>query len=516
MNADLSTQAADATPAHTAEPGTPGAPGKIIAVHLNYPSRAAQRGRTPAKPSYFLKPSSSVAATGGTLERPAGAELLAFEGEVALIIGRPTRRVSPAEGWAAVSGVTAANDFGIYDLRTADKGSNLRSKGGDGFTPLGPRVIPAAGLDPAALRVRTWVNGELVQNDTTADLLFPFGQLVADLSQLLTLEPGDVILTGTPAGSSVVLPGDVVEVEVDAPDAAGAPSSGRLVTTITAGTEPFGDFGSKPAVDDLQRIEAWGSEDEHAAAVAAGRASALEGAQAAQPASVLTEEIKEQIAGVAVATLSVALRKRGYHDIFIDGVFSNHPGARMIGTAKTLRFIPFRPDLFASHAGGFNAQKVAFDTVNPGEVLVVEARGQRGTGTVGDVLALRAQVRGAAGIVTDGGVRDFDAVAQFDIPVFSQGAHPSVLGRKHVPWEVDATIACGGAAVQPGDIIVGDGDGVIVIPPQLLAEVVAEAAEQERQDAYVAEQVAAGESVDGLFPMNAAWKARYSEWLAQQ
>ncbi len=493
-------------------------PGKIIAVHLNYPARAAQRGRVPEKPSYFLKPATSLAASGDSLERPAGAELLAFEGEIALVIGRPTRRVSPAEGWAAISGVTAANDFGIYDLRTADKGSNLRSKGGDGFTPVGPRIIPAAGLDPAALRVRTWVNGELAQNDTTAELLFPFGQLVADLSQLLTLEPGDIILTGTPAGSSVVLPGDVVEVEVDAPDAAGAPSTGRLVTTITAGTAAFGDFGSKPAVDDLQRIEAWGSADEHAAAVAAGRATPLEGTPgraAASVAPVLTDEIKEHLAGVAVATLSVSLRKRGYHDIFIEGVSSNHAGDRIVGTAKTLRFIPFRPDLFERHGSGFNAQKLAFDTVNPGEVLVVEARGERGTGTVGDVLALRAQVRGAAGIVTDGGVRDFDAVAQLGIPVFSQGAHPSVLGRKHVPWEVDVTIACGGAAVQPGDIIVGDGDGVIVIPPQLLAEVVAEAAEQERQDAYVAEQVAAGESVDGLFPMNASWQARYAQWTGR-
>jgi 5-oxopent-3-ene-1,2,5-tricarboxylate decarboxylase/2-hydroxyhepta-2,4-diene-1,7-dioate isomerase len=192
-------------------------PGKVIALHLNYPSRIAQRGRTPEQPSYFLKPSTSVAAAGAPLERPAGTELLAFEGEIALIIGRTTRRVTPDDGWAAVAAVTAANDFGVYDLRWADKGSNLRSKGGDGFTPLGPDVIPAEGLDPAALRIRTWVNGELVQNDTTAELVFPFGRLVADLSQLITLEPGDVILTGTPAGSSVVGPGDVVEVEVDAP-----------------------------------------------------------------------------------------------------------------------------------------------------------------------------------------------------------------------------------------------------------------------------------------------------------
>jgi 2-keto-4-pentenoate hydratase/2-oxohepta-3-ene-1,7-dioic acid hydratase in catechol pathway/regulator of RNase E activity RraA len=477
-------------------------PGKIIAVHLNYRSRAEQRGRTPAQPSYFFKPASSIAASGDTLERPAGTELLAYEGEIALIIGRRVRRVNPEQSWAAVSGVTAANDFGVYDLRTADKGSNVRSKGGDGFTPLGPAVIPAAEIDPHALRVRTWLNGTLVQEGTSDTLLFSFRQLVADLSQLMTLEPGDVILTGTPAGSSVAAPGDVVEVEVDAPTAPGAPSSGRLVTTITQGTDAFGDFGTKPSVDDHQRIEAWGD------AEAAGIASQ----PATEPAAfTLTDDLREKIGQIGVATLSAQLRNRGYTDIFIEGVSTNKPGTRMVGQARTLRFIPFRPDLFASHGGGFNAQKRVFDTVNPGEVLVVEARGERGTGTVGDVLALRAQVRGAAGIVTDGCVRDYDVVAGLDIPTFSQGSHPSVLGRRHVPWETDVTIACGGAAVQPGDVIVGDGDGVIVIPAALVEEIVQAGLTQELEDAWVAEQVAGGASVDGLFPMNATWKAAYRE-----
>ncbi|MGK0715568.1 fumarylacetoacetate hydrolase family protein [Leucobacter sp. W1153] len=485
-------------------------PGKIIAVHLSYPSRMQQRGREAAFPSYFFKPSSSLAATGGIIERPAGTELLAFEGEIALVIGTPARWVTPEEGWSHVAQVTAANDFGLYDLRAADKGSNVRNKGGDGFTPIGPTAISTEGLSQGDFRVRTWVNGQLVQDDTSDTLKFPFGQLVADLSQHMTLEPGDVILTGTPAGSSVVLPGDVVEVEVDAPNAPGAPSSGRLVTTVTQGTTAFGDFGNKPKVDNLQRIEAWGSKEEHAAAVAAGRASSLEkDAEESAVAGPLTDEIRELLDGVAVATVSAALRKRGYVDIFIDGVYPNHEGDRILGTAKTLRFIPFRPDLFKAHAGGFNAQKRAFDTVNPGEVLVVEARGIPSTGTVGDVLALRAQVRGAAGIVTDGGVRDFAAVQEFDIPVFSQGAHPSVLGRRHVPWETDVTIACGGAAVQPGDIIYGDRDGVLVIPPFLLEEVAREAAAQEVEDAWVAEQVAGGAAVDGLFPMNAEWRARF-------
>lgn len=471
-------------------------PGKIIALHLNYPSRAAQRGRVPAQPSYFLKPSTSYAVSGSTVERPAGTELLGFEGEVALVIGAPARRVPVEDAWAHVSGVTAANDLGVYDLRHADAGSNLRSKGGDGFTPIGPGVIDARAIDPAALRIRTWRNGELVQDDTTAELLFPFARLVADLSQLITLEPGDVILTGTPAGASVAQPGDVIEVEVDAPTAPGAPSTGRLTTTVVQGAEPLGDVGAQPRADDAQRVDAWGSRE------AAGLA----------PEWQLTAERSAQLASVSTATLSSQLRKRGYDEVSIDGVHALTPGSRLVGRARTLRFIPFRPDLFAEHGGGFNAQKRAFDSLKPGEVLVIEARGERNTGTVGDLLALRAQQLGAAGVVTDGAARDVAAVSELELPVFAAGAHPAVLGRRHVPWETDVTICCGGAAVQPGDVIVADDDGVLVIPPALVDEVAADAIEQEREEAFIAEQLAAGASVDGLYPMNAEWKARYAAW----
>ncbi|WP_226532269.1 fumarylacetoacetate hydrolase family protein [Microbacterium paraoxydans] len=478
-------------------------PGKIIAIHLSYASRADQRGRRPASPSYFFKPTSSVAPSGGTVERPAGTELLAFEGEIALVIGTSARRVPLDEAWSHVGGVTAANDLGLYDLRANDKGSNVRSKGGDGYTPLGPDVIDARSVDPEALRVRTWVNGELRQDDTTAGLIFPLAQLVADLSQHFTLDPGDVILTGTPAGSSVIVPGDVVEVEVDAPTAPGAPTSGRLLTTVTQGDVPFdGDLGSLPAVDDLQRTEAWGSRAE----------AGLAPIQSTR----LSPELRTLLLEAPTAGLSAQLRKRGHHSCFIDGVSVNLPGRKVVGTAKTLRFVPFREDLFAAHGGGYNAQKRAFDAVEEDEVIVIEARGDATTGTLGDILALRAKTRGAAGVVTDGGVRDFDAVAEIGLPVFSQGAHPSVLGRKHVPWDVDVTISCGGATVQPGDIIVGDSDGVIVIPPALAEEVAADAVAQEIEDAWIAEQVAAGHPVDGLFPLNAEWRARYDAAVADR
>ncbi|TFD17201.1 fumarylacetoacetate hydrolase family protein [Cryobacterium sp. TMT1-21] len=485
---------------------TLGTPGKIIALHLNYPSRAAQRGRTPSQPSYFLKPASSLSSSGAPVERPAGCELLVFEGEIALVIGRRTRGVPPEDGWAAVSHVTAANDFGVYDLRHADKGSNLRSKGGDGFTPVGPALLSAQDLDPAALRIRTWVNGTLAQEDTTADLLFGFGRLVADLSQLITLEPGDLILTGTPAGSSVVVPGDTVEVEVDAPGAPGAPSTGRLVSPITAGSVPFQDFGAKPLVDDLQRTEAWGS----------GEAAGLAPASVAAPAFDLTAELKARLNSVGTATLSAQLRKRGLNAVSIDGLRSTRPAARLVGRARTLRYIPAREDLFESHGGGYNAQKRAFDSLGTDDVLVIEARGELGTGTVGDILALRAQVRGAAGIVTDGGVRDLAAVTALSIPTYHAGPHPAVLGRRHVPWDTDLTIACGGASVQPGDVIVGDADGVLVIPPHLVEEVVAAAIVQEHEETFIAAMVAAGHGVDGLYPMNADWKARFRDWAKEQ
>ena len=505
-------------PGSSADPrfaALPGRPGKIVAVHLSYASRADQRGRRPQHPSYFFKPSSSVAASGGTIERPAGTELLAFEGEIALVIGAAARRVGIAEAWEHVAAVTAANDFGLYDLRANDKGSNVRSKGGDGYTPIGPALIDARRVHPDALRVRTWLNGDLVQEDTSAGMIFPLAQLVADLSQHFTLEPGDVILTGTPAGSSVAQPGDVVEVEVDVPE---GPTSGRLVTTVTQGDAPFdADLGSLPTVDDLQRAEAWGSREtaalpaddspESGHLADAGRSAADSPAPTRTP--VLGTALRAKLEAVPVAGLSAQLRKRGLNNVHIDGVRPLHPGSKLVGTARTLRFVPNREDLFASHGGGYNAQKRVFDAVGDGEVVVIEARGEAGSGTLGDILAIRAHARGAAGIVTDGGVRDAAAVAAVGIPVYSSGAHPAVLGRRHVPWDADLTIACGGTTVQPGDIIVGDADGVVVIPPAIVEEVVDAALAQEDEDAWIAERVAEGHPVDGLFPMNAEWRARF-------
>ncbi|SFK93163.1 fumarylacetoacetate hydrolase family protein [Amycolatopsis sacchari] len=466
-------------------------PGKVIAVHLSYASRAAQRGRTPAHPSYFLKTSSSVTGP-GTVERPEGTELLGFEGEIALVLGKAARRVSPGDAWACVGWVTAANDLGLHDLRKADRGSNVRSKGGDGYTPLGPDLIPADRLDPARIGVRTWLDGALVQDDSSAGMLFPFALMLADLSRVMTLEPGDVVLTGTPAGASVAEPGQRIEVEVFSLDAPGV-TSGRLTTEVVA-APALPSWGSPSEVDDAQRADAWGT----------------------PPAPVLTDDLRTRLGRVAVATLSVQLRKRGYDDSSIDGVRPLVPGTRLVGTARTLRYVPYRKDLFAAHGGGYNAQKRAIDSLGPGDVLVMEARGDATAGTIGDILALRAQVRGAAGVITDGAVRDARPLTELGLPVYCAGHHPAVLGRRHVPWETDTTISCGGATVQPGDVIVADDDGALVIPPGLVEEVLTAAEAQEEEEAFIAEMVGRGESVAGLYPLDAAWRRRFETWRADQ
>jgi regulator of RNase E activity RraA len=274
-----------------------------------------------------------------------------------------------------------------------------------------------------------------------------------------------------------------VEVEVEA---AGR-STGRLVSTAVRGTAPLPAYSAQPKATPEQWADAAGS--------------------AAPP--VLDDELVARVKGVALATLSSLLRTRGLNNVSIDGLRCTRPGTRLVGTARTLRYVPNREDLFRAHGGGYNAQKRLFDDVRPGEVIVMDARGETRAGTLGDVLALRAQQRGAAGVVTDGGLRDADAVTAIGVPTWFANPHPAVLGRHHVPWGVDETIACGGTTVQPGDVIVGDGDGLLVIPPGLLRELVADAEAQEAEEEFIARMVREGHPVRDLFPMNAAWRARY-------
>jgi len=199
--------------------------------------------------------------------------------------------------------------------------------------------------------------------------------------------------------------------------------------------------------------------------------------------------------------------------VFLEGVHANRAGARVVGRARTLRFIPFRPDLFARKGGGYNAQKVAFDTVGPGEVLVIDARGERGTGTVGDVLALRAQARGAAGIVTDGGFRDTNGIFKTGLPAYHRRPSSPPSPIVHRPIDLQLPIACGGVAVYPGDIVVGDRDAVLVIPPDVVEAVADEAVKNYEYEEFAELEVARGRSLKGLFPaVSDEAKRDYEEW----
>ena len=221
----------------------PVTPSKILATHLTYRSRAEEykMARMPSEPSYFMKPPSSLSGHLAPLARPPGCRFLNYEGEVAVVIGRRCHRVSVEDALGYVGGYTVANDWGVHDFRHADRGSMLRVKGQDGFCPLGPVMVDAADVDPDDLTLRTFVNGEEVQHGHTGtDLMFSFAYQIADLARLITLEPGDVLLTGTPAHSRPVEPGDAVAVEVE--------GIGRLENTVVQSEEPLPEVGEQPAV----------------------------------------------------------------------------------------------------------------------------------------------------------------------------------------------------------------------------------------------------------------------------
>jgi 2-keto-4-pentenoate hydratase/2-oxohepta-3-ene-1,7-dioic acid hydratase in catechol pathway/regulator of RNase E activity RraA len=453
---------------------------KIIGVHLNYPSRAAERGRVPEFPSYFLKPPSSLA-TDGQLVRPRDTELLGCEGEIALIVGREARNVSPEEARSHIGWLAPANDAGVADFRWADRGSAVLSKGHDGFTPIGP-AIPADSIELDELVLRTLRNGDVVQEDAASNLIFDFALLIADLSRFMTLVPGDVVLTGTPAGAFTASPGDVVEV-----DLAGR---SRVRSTVVEAEAPLPSYGAYPKVT------------KEARAFAGVEPSRLSG------------EAEAALRSVSVATLTVQLARHGIRDNCVRGLRSTRPDLRLFGYAKTLRYVPLREDVRDADTAELNAQKSAIEAIGPGEVLVIDARGEAGAGTIGDILAARALARGATGIVTDGGARDSPALAGLEIPTYFQAPHAAVLGLVHYPLESNVPIACGGVLVMPGDVIVGDAEGVLVVPAALAEEVARDALEQERREAWALERVDAGESVRGVYPIGPERTAEYEAWRA--
>ena len=213
-------------------------PTKILCCHLNHISRVREfQIQLPPAPTYFHKPISALNSHRGDVVRPANCKWLNFEGEVAIVIGRVTRSVTVEEAASCIAGYTIANDFGLHDFRDTDAGSMLRVKGADTLCPLGPGLVTDWRFEHKSIQTR--VNGAVVQDGSTDEMAWDMHYLVADLARLITLVPGDVILSGTPAMSRPVAPGDVVEVEVE--------GLGTLESRIVPGPEPVSDeVGAQP------------------------------------------------------------------------------------------------------------------------------------------------------------------------------------------------------------------------------------------------------------------------------
>lgn len=213
-------------------------PTKIIAVHLNYDSRTQEfMTKLPAAPTYFQKPVTAMNSHNAAVVRPQGCKWLNYEGEIVIVIGKTCRNISPAEAGEYIAGYTIGNDYGLHDFRDTDAGSMLRVKGSDTLAPIGPGVV--TDWDFRNKTIRTLVNGVVKQEDNTDNMEWDMHYLVADIARTITLVPGDILFSGTPAFSRPVQPGDVVEVEVE--------GLGKLTNHIVEGPTPIRtDVGAQP------------------------------------------------------------------------------------------------------------------------------------------------------------------------------------------------------------------------------------------------------------------------------
>ncbi len=216
----------------------PSEPTKIIAVHLNYDSRTKEfMTKLPDAPTYFHKPITALNTHKGAVVRPAGCKWLNYEGEIVIVIGKTCRNISPEEAGEYIAGYTVGNDYGLHDFRDTDAGSMLRVKGSDTLAPVGPGLV--TDWDFKNKMIRTYVNGEVKQEDNTDNMEWDMHYLVADIARTITLVPGDMLFSGTPAFSRPVEPGDIVEVEVE--------GLGRLTNHIVEGPTPIRtDVGAQP------------------------------------------------------------------------------------------------------------------------------------------------------------------------------------------------------------------------------------------------------------------------------
>lgn len=234
----------------------------------------------------------------------------------------------------------------------------------------------------------------------------------------------------------------------------------------------------------------------------------------------ITEENYNKLQHISTATLTTQLLKRGFRNTFIAGLTPLRPDLRMVGRAFTLRYVPIREDLdkAVEYDNNNNVQRLAVETVSEGDVLVIDARSNVNAASFGHILATRILQRGAHGLVTDGALRDTVGIQQLDLPVYTRMPHATTSVTVHHPADMNVPIGCGEVYVQPGDIVVGDAEGVVVMPISVANDVAKDGYEQEILEQFLQEKVANGSGIKGVYPPNdktleeyRAWRATYSD-----
>lgn len=231
--------------------------------------------------------------------------------------------------------------------------------------------------------------------------------------------------------------------------------------------------------------------------------------------SGLTAQDRERLKHVSVATISTCLYRAGIKVVCPSGVRPITPWLpRMVGEAYTLRFIPARDDVGgkSSYESGGNVHQRAFEECPPGHVLVMDARGETRGCSCGDLLIGRLKARGCAGVVTDGGFRDTPDIALLEFPAYQREPAPAPSFGRLQAVELNVPIGCSDVAVYPGDVIVGDAEGIVVIPAKLAPRIASESHEMAQYDIFAAEEVARGRAIIGLYPATDASRAEFERW----
>ena len=217
----------------------------------------------------------------------------------------------------------------------------------------------------------------------------------------------------------------------------------------------------------------------------------------------------ETLKGISIPTISMVLRRLGYSGMFLSGLAPRTSLQNFAGRAFTGRTLPMRSDVAKVQAGGGSLHRQAFETIEAGDVLVIDARGEAGARVTGDILASRLKYRGAAALVTDGAVGDLAALQTVGLPIYSRGLTPVTFGELHVMADLNVPVACAGVLIMPGDVLVGDPEGVIAIPQGVAAQVAEEGAETERRDAFSRGKVEAGHPLGEAYPLSGTLRAEY-------